>query len=67
MIRFPALFLALAGTLAAAPIDLPDPAKSVFPTDVGNNPPKLAQASIGQNDVQASPLMMALAVRRSRT
>jgi peptidoglycan glycosyltransferase len=44
----------------AAPIDLPDPATSVFPTDVGNNPPKLAQASIGQNDVSATPLQMAL-------
>jgi peptidoglycan glycosyltransferase len=32
----------------------------VFPTDVANNPPKLAQASIGQNDVQATPLQMAL-------
>jgi peptidoglycan glycosyltransferase len=48
------------GFNAAAPIDLPDPAKSVFPTDVGTNPPKLAQASIGQNDVQATPLQMAL-------
>jgi peptidoglycan glycosyltransferase len=48
------------GFNAAAPIDLPDPAKSVFPTDVGNNPPRLAQASIGQNDVQATPLQMAL-------
>jgi peptidoglycan glycosyltransferase len=48
------------GFNSAAPIDLPDPAKSVFPTDVGNNPPKLAQASIGQNDVQATPLQMAL-------
>jgi peptidoglycan glycosyltransferase len=48
------------GFNSAAPIDLPDPAKSIFPTDVGNNPPKLAQASIGQNDVQATPLQMAL-------
>ena len=48
------------GFNAAAPIDLPDPARSVFPTDVGNNPPKLAQSSIGQNDVQATPLQMAL-------
>jgi len=48
------------GFNSAAPIDLPDAAKSVFPTDVGNNPPKLAQASIGQNDVQATPLQMAL-------
>jgi peptidoglycan glycosyltransferase len=44
----------------APPIDLPDPARSVFPTDVGNDPPKLAQSSIGQNDVQATPLEMAL-------
>jgi len=42
------------------PIDMPDPVKSVFPTDVGNNPPKLAMASIGQNDVQATPLQMAM-------
>ena len=42
------------------PIDLPAPAASVFPTDVSNNPPKLAQSSIGQNDVQATPLEMAL-------
>ena len=82
-----------------APIDLPDAAKSVFPTDYGKklqtvdvfhahqsapsgpgaptasttttpgarppvyvyeNTPRLAQASIGQNDVQATPLQMAL-------
>ena len=48
------------GFNAAAPIDLPDSAESVFPTDVANNPPKLAQASIGQSDVQATPLQMAL-------
>lgn len=78
------------------PIDLPDAAKSVFPTDYGKklqtidafhahqnapsgpggptttapatrppvyvyeNTPRLAQASIGQNDVQATPLQMAL-------
>ncbi|MCB1004681.1 MAG: penicillin-binding protein 2 [Acidimicrobiales bacterium] len=42
------------------PIDLPAPAQSAFPTDVASNPPKLAQASIGQNDVQATPLQMAL-------
>lgn len=48
------------GFNAAPPIDLPDPARSVFPTDVQNNPPKLAQASIGQSDVQATPLQMAL-------
>jgi len=42
------------------PIDLPGPVNSVFPTDVVRNPPKLAQSSIGQNDVQATPLQMAL-------
>ena len=42
------------------PIDMPAPAQSVFPTDVTSNPPKLAQSSIGQNDVQATPLQMAL-------
>jgi peptidoglycan glycosyltransferase len=44
----------------APPIDLPGPAKSVFPTNFANDLPKLAQSSIGQNDVQASPLQMAL-------
>jgi len=57
----------------AVPIDLPQPAKSVFPTDYGKkvrsgqpgkadiyeNTPALAQASIGQNDVAATPLQMA--------
>jgi penicillin-binding protein A len=42
------------------PLDLPNPAPSVFPKDVEKNPPKLAQASIGQNDVAATPLEMAL-------
>lgn len=44
------------------PIDLPAPAQSSFPKleEVAKNPPKLAQASIGQNDVQATPLQMAL-------
>lgn len=42
------------------PIDLPGAVNSVFPTDVVRNPPKLAQSSIGQNDVQATPLQMAL-------
>jgi len=42
------------------PIDLPRPAASSFPTDFENDPPKLAQSSIGQNDVQATPLQMAL-------
>ena len=44
----------------APPIDLPGPAESVFPTNFTNDLPKLAQSSIGQNDVQASPLQMAL-------
>lgn len=48
------------GFNAAAPIDLPDPARSVFPTNVANDPPRLAMSSIGQNDVQATPLQMAL-------
>lgn len=42
------------------PIDLPAPAKSNFPIDVKDNPPKLAQASIGQNDVTATPLQIAM-------
>jgi penicillin-binding protein A len=42
------------------PIDLPRPASSSFPTDFENDPPKLAQSSIGQNDVRATPLQMAL-------
>jgi peptidoglycan glycosyltransferase len=44
------------------PIDLPNPAVSAipdtFPTNEGNGP--LARAAIGQGDVQASPLQMAL-------
>ena len=43
-----------------APLDLPEGVKSVFPTNVANDPPKLAMSSIGQNDVQATPLQMAL-------
>jgi peptidoglycan glycosyltransferase len=55
------------------PLDLPDPAVSLFPTDFGapisgkggpgsvyENSAALAQAAIGQNDVQATPLQMAL-------
>ena len=42
------------------PIDLPAAAESVFPTDFTDNLPKLAQAGIGQGDVSASPLQMAL-------
>jgi peptidoglycan glycosyltransferase len=48
------------GFNAAPPIDLPAPARSVFPTDFTRDLPKLAQSSIGQNDVQATPLQMAL-------
>ena len=48
------------GFNAAHPIDLPDPATSVFPTDFEQDTPRLAQASIGQNDVAATPLQMAL-------
>jgi peptidoglycan glycosyltransferase len=74
----------------APPIDLPDPAKSIYPTDFGKkrglvsdyhtqrgepvlegppgappvnvveNTPRLAQTSIGQNDVRATPLQMAM-------
>jgi peptidoglycan glycosyltransferase len=72
------------------PIDLPDPARSVYPTDFGKqrqlvsdykdqrgepvleqppgapevhvyeDTPRLAQTSIGQNDVRATPLQMAM-------
>jgi peptidoglycan glycosyltransferase len=42
------------------PIDLPAAAASNFPTDFAQNLPALAQSSIGQNDVQATPLQMAL-------
>nr|WP_249420181.1 penicillin-binding transpeptidase domain-containing protein [Rhabdothermincola salaria] len=42
------------------PIDMPAPAQSFFPPDVVSNPPKLAQSSIGQSDVQATPLQMAM-------
>jgi penicillin-binding protein A len=59
----------------APPIDLPAPATSVYPTDYGavvgttegdpgvpllENTPALAQTGIGQNDVKATPLEMAL-------
>ena len=44
----------------APPIDLPDPARSVFPTDFDQNLPALAQSGIGQNDVSSTPLQMAL-------
>ena len=42
------------------PIDLTDPARSNFPTDFERNLPALAQSSIGQNDVAATPLQMAM-------
>ena len=57
------------------PIDLPGAVKSVFPTDFGKrlrdganpgdapifeNTPQLAQSSIGQSDVSATPLEMAM-------
>jgi penicillin-binding protein A len=48
------------GFNSSVPFDMPEPAKSVFPTNVGNNQPKLAMSSIGQNDVQATPLQMAM-------
>ncbi len=43
------------------PIDLPGGVQSVWPTEkVADDPPVLAQASIGQNDVAATPLQMAM-------
>lgn len=61
------------GFNAKPPVDLPNPAESVFPVDFGavvsrpdglapvnENAPALAQSSIGQNDVAATPLQMAL-------
>jgi penicillin-binding protein A len=42
------------------PIDLTSPARSNFPTDFNQNLPALAQSSIGQNDVAATPLQMAM-------
>ncbi len=54
-------------------LDLPRPARSVYPTDFGavvsrpegsapvyEDTPKLAQTAIGQNDVRATPLQMAM-------
>ncbi|HVF76018.1 MAG TPA: penicillin-binding transpeptidase domain-containing protein [Acidimicrobiales bacterium] len=46
------------GFNAAPPIDLPAPARSAFPAK--NSQPGLAQAAIGQQDVTATPLEMAL-------
>jgi peptidoglycan glycosyltransferase len=48
------------GFNAPTPIDLPAPGTSTFPAEMTKDPAKLAQASIGQNDVQATPLEMAL-------
>ncbi len=42
------------------PIDLTNPARSNFPTDFTRNLPALAQSAIGQNDVAATPLQMAM-------
>jgi penicillin-binding protein A len=42
------------------PLDLPGTVRSTFPEAVVDDPPTLAQASIGQNDVRATPLQMAL-------
>lgn len=48
------------GFNADVPIDLPAPAQSNFPTDFDQNLPALAQSGIGQNDVAATPLEMAM-------
>lgn len=48
------------GFNAKPPIDLPSPAASFFPTSFKDDLPALAQSSIGQRDVQATPLQMAL-------
>jgi peptidoglycan glycosyltransferase len=42
------------------PIDLSAPARSNFPTDFERNVPALAQSAIGQNEVSATPLQMAM-------
>lgn len=42
------------------PIDLTAPARSNFPTDFERNLPALAQSAVGQNDVAATPLQMAM-------
>ena len=44
----------------AVPIDLPNPARSNFPGDFERNTPALAQSAIGQFEVAATPLQMAL-------
>lgn len=43
------------------PIDLTAPARSNFPTDFERNLPALAQSAIGQFEVSATPLQMAMA------
>lgn len=48
------------GFNAEPPINLPNPAVSNFPTDFDQNLPALAQSGIGQNDVSATPLQMAM-------
>jgi len=48
------------GFNSAVDIDLPGAAASFFPTDFTRDLPKLAQSSIGQNDVLATPLQMAM-------
>ncbi len=42
------------------PIDLTNPTRSIFPTEFERDEPRLAQTAIGQNDVRATPLQMAL-------
>jgi peptidoglycan glycosyltransferase len=42
------------------PIDLTNPARSNFPTDFERNLPALAQSAIGQFEVAATPLQMAM-------
>jgi peptidoglycan glycosyltransferase len=42
------------------PIDLTAPARSNFPTDFERNEPALAQSAIGQFEVAATPLQMAM-------
>jgi peptidoglycan glycosyltransferase len=48
------------GFNADVPIDLTKPTTSTFPTDFTRNTPALAQSAIGQNDVSATPLQMAM-------
>lgn len=50
------------GFNATPPLDLPNPAKSYFPaaSSFSANRPTLAYSAIGQEDVQATPLLMAM-------